>query len=100
MLVALHKDRDRPQSTQADEVRAVSQAAQFPSREPSAPKPKPQPKRAPRIYRTGRNVQFNIKASSETVDAFYLITEKEDWVLGETLERAVQALQRELEKSK
>jgi len=34
------------------------------------------------------------------VDAFYLITEKEDWVLGETLERAVQALQRELEKSK
>jgi hypothetical protein len=81
-------------------VRAVSQAAQFPSREPSAPKPKPQPKRAPRIYRTGRNVQFNIKASSETVDAFYLITEKEDWVLGETLERAVQALQRELEKSK
>jgi len=89
-----------PKAPRQDEVRAVSQAAQFPSREPSAPKPKPQPKRAPRIYRTGRNVQFNIKASSETVDAFYLITEKQNWVLGETLERAVEALQRELEKSK
>lgn len=84
----------------AEEVRAVAEAAKFRSREPTAPKPKPQSKRAPRIYRTGRNVQFNIKASLETVDAFYLITEKQNWVLGETLEKAVEALQRELEKSK
>jgi hypothetical protein len=83
-----------------EEVRAVAQAAKFQSREAKVPKPQTQPKRAPRIYRTGRNVQFNIKASMGTVDAFYMITEKQNWVLGETLERAVEALQRELEKSK
>lgn len=83
-----------------EEVRAVAQAARFPSREATAAKPAPKVKRTPRIHRTGRNVQFNIKASMETVDTFYLITEKQNWVLGETLERAVEALQRELEKTK
>ena len=82
-----------------EEVRAVAQAAKFQSREAKVPKTPTQPKRAPRVYRTGRNVQFNIKASLETVDSFYSITEKQDWVLGETLERAVEALQRELEKA-
>jgi hypothetical protein len=84
----------------AEEVREVSQAAQFRSREPTASKPQAPAKRAPRIHRTGRNVQFNIKASMETVDAFYSITDKQEWVLGETLERAIEALQRELGKSK
>jgi hypothetical protein len=83
----------------AEEVRAVAQAARFHSREPTAPKSEPNAKRAARRYRTGRNVQFNVKASLETVDAFYLITEKQNWVLGETLERAVEALQRALETS-
>jgi hypothetical protein len=83
-----------------EEVRAVAQAAKFQSREATDPKPRANAKRAPRIYRTGRNVQFNIKASLETVDSFYSITEKQNWVLGETLERAVEALQRELEKAK
>jgi hypothetical protein len=82
----------------AEEVRAVAQAARFHSREAAVPKPAPKPKRAARRYRTGRNVQFNVKASLETVDTFYMITEKQNWVLGETLERAVEALQRELEK--
>jgi hypothetical protein len=54
-------------------------------------------KRTPRRYRTGRNVQFNMKASQEAVDAFYAISDKQGWVLGETLEHAVAALRRELE---
>jgi hypothetical protein len=46
-------------------------------------------------------VQFNVKALAETVDAFYAITnEHEGWVLGYTLQRAVEALQRELKKPK
>ena len=47
--------------------------------------------------RPGRNVQFNVKALQETVDAIYAISETHGWVLGYTLERAVAALQRELE---
>ncbi len=75
-----------------EQVRAVAEAAQFRSREqPVAP-----PKRVQRRHRTGRNVQFNVKASQETVDAFYAISDAKGWVLGETLEHALAALKREL----
>ncbi|MBZ5604540.1 MAG: stability/partitioning determinant [Acidobacteriia bacterium] len=82
----------------AEQVREVSLAAQFRSREPQVTKSQQKPARAPRIHRTGRNVQFNVKASQETVDAIYSITDAHPgWVLGYTLERAVAALKRELE---
>ena len=43
-------------------------------------------------------MQFNIKALQETIDEFYAITDAHPgWVLGYTLERAVAALNRELE---
>ena len=85
-----------------EEVRAVAEAARFRSREPITPTvvPAPAPKRPPRRYRTGRNVQFNVKASQETVDAFYEISDSRGWVLGETLEHALEALQRELQSGK
>jgi hypothetical protein len=80
-----------------EQVRAVAEAARFPSREASPRSPTPPAKREPRRYRTGRNVQFNMKASQETVDRFYAISDKQGWVLGETLEHALAALQRELD---
>jgi hypothetical protein len=83
-----------------EQVRAVAQAANFHSREPAASKPVPKKARAVRQYRTGRNVQFNVKALAETVDTFYAITDEQKWVLGYTLQRAVEALQRELKKPK
>ncbi|MGA7237193.1 MAG: hypothetical protein WBY44_16020 [Bryobacteraceae bacterium] len=80
-----------------EEVRAVSQSANFRSREATDAKPESKSKRSPRQHRTGRNVQFNIKAKLETVDDFYRITDAHPgWVLGYTLERAVAALKREL----
>lgn len=79
-----------------EQVRAVAEAARFHSREPATPAAPPV-KRTPRRYRTGRNVQFNMKASQEAVDAFYAISDKQGWVLGETLEHAVAALRRELD---
>jgi hypothetical protein len=79
-----------------EEVRAVSEAANFRSREPEKPKSAPQ-KREPRRYRTGRNQQFNIKAKSETIAEFYAITDQQQWVLGETLDKALAALRRELD---
>jgi hypothetical protein len=81
-----------------EKVKAVAKAANFHSRE-SLPAPaKPAKTRPARIYRTGRNVQFNVKALQGTVDAFYSVTEAQGWVLGYTLQRAIEALQRELKK--
>jgi hypothetical protein len=75
-------------------VRAVAEGASFQSREPAKPaKPRQQ-----RRYRTGRNIQLNTKVTMSTRDGFYEISGRYNWVLGETLERALQALRRELEK--
>jgi hypothetical protein len=87
-------DRNAPLQEQ---VRAVAEAANFKSREGSLSPSDTARKRTGRVHRTGRNVQFNIKASQETVDAFYALTEAHPgWVLGYTLERAVEALKSEL----
>ena len=77
-----------------DAVRAVAEGAKFQSREPvKTPKSRQQ-----RRYRTGRNIQLNTKVTMSTRDGFYEISDRYNWVLGETLERALQALKRELEK--
>jgi hypothetical protein len=92
------KTREEPKAPAPEAVKAVATAANFPSREPKPTVIKAPEKRAPRIHRTGRNVQFNVKASQATIDDIYAITEAhEGWVLGYTLERAVAALKRELE---
>lgn len=84
-----------PPGVSSDQVRAVSEGAQFRSRDP-APPPAPADKRPPRRYRTGRNVQLNVKARAEAIDAFYAIADAQGWVLGEAFEKAVTALQREI----
>jgi hypothetical protein len=86
---------------ETEQVRAVSEGASFRSREPAvatptAPSP---PRREPRRYRTGRNVQLNLKVRQEVVDAFYALADGQNWVLGEAFERAVDALKRELSSS-
>jgi hypothetical protein len=78
-----------------EQVRAVSEAANFRSRDPG---PAKLLRREQRRHRTGRNVQLNIKARAEAIEAFYAITDREQWVLGETFERAIEALKRELER--
>ena len=93
------KPRSDTTAPPAEKVREVSEAAKFRSREPvppQAPKAAPKAKREPRRYRTGRNVQFNVKAAQETIDAIYAISDRQKWVLGYTLERALAALEREL----
>lgn len=84
----------------AAEVRSVAEQAGFRSREAG-----PQPAgseaaaREPRRYRTGRNVQLNVKVKRETLEAFYRLADEQGWVLGEALEHAVSALERELRKA-
>jgi hypothetical protein len=90
-----------------DELKAISETASFVSREPVAPSPKaaPAPRasreaqrepiaREPRRHRAGRNIQLNIKARAETIDRFYVLSDRHGWVLGETFERAIAALER------
>ena len=48
-----------------------------------------------RRRRTGRNAQFNLKAKPETIEAYCAIADRMGWGLGETLERAVELLERE-----
>lgn len=90
------KPKARPD---AEKVRAVSEANQFPSRAgaaatPAAPAKKPEA-RPIRRRRTGRSVQFNIKATQEAIDRFVRLSDQEGWVFGETLEHALDALERE-----
>jgi hypothetical protein len=78
-------------------VTAAADAAGFRSREPVPPPAAPVTwaDRPIRRRRTGRNVQFNLKARAETIDAFCRIADTQDWGLGETLERAVALMERE-----
>ncbi len=75
-------------------VKRVSESASFKSREPV--EQKQSAAREPRRYRTGRNVQLNVKVRAETLESFYRIADGQGWVLGETLEKAIAALEREI----
>jgi len=52
-----------------------------------------------RRRRTGRNAQFNLKARPETIEAYCTLADSQGWGLGETLEKAVELLQREFGRS-
>jgi hypothetical protein len=86
---------DARPATRPEQVRVVSEAAHFQSREPQRGPPQVG-KRVPRRYRTGRNIQLNIKARADAIEAFYAVADQRGWVLGETFERAIEALKREL----
>jgi hypothetical protein len=64
----------------------------FPSRQ--APKISREPKRKRRVYTTGRNRQFNIKATAETVERFYKMADERKVPLCALLEEALDALER------
>jgi hypothetical protein len=83
------KNIERLNEMSPDIVRIVSEAARFPSREAI-------PRRPPRIYRTGRIMQSNARATPETVEAFYAIANQQGWMVSEALEHALAALKREL----
>jgi len=87
---AVHELNEVP----AELVRGVAEASRFPSRE--AKSSSYPARRPPRIHRTGRTMQFNARAKPQTVEALYAIADRQGWLVGETLEHALAALQREL----
>ena len=77
-------------------MKAIAEAARFPSRQAAAPVPAALARRLPRRHKTGRTAQFNTRTTPETVEAFYAIADAQGWLVGETIEKALAALQREL----
>lgn len=85
----------KPKASQpvaADQVERIAQEHNFPSRQPVKAKPRP-PRRIAR-HRTGRNQQFNIKATAETIERFYKLADERRVALGELLEQALDALEK------
>jgi hypothetical protein len=93
------KTSEKAEPVSPDAIRAVAEKANFSSRDPTAAKKEKKseaPPRQARIHRTGRNVQVSVKMRTETRDAFYKLADDEQCVLGEVLDRAIAARNREL----
>lgn len=71
-----------------EDVRAVAEGTAFRSREGG--------RRKPHTYRTGRTSAFTVKTTPETVDTLYAIAEGQGWKVGETFEKAIEALTEKL----
>ena len=80
-----------------EQVKKVAEVSGFQSREPKKVAKRPIEGKAASVRRrrSGRNAQFNLKAKPETIEAYCSIADAQGWVLGETLEKAVELLKRE-----
>ena len=88
------KQGTEPARPEPGKVRAVSEAANFPSRQAqTAASPE---KRRTHHRRTGRTAQLAAKIRPEYLDRLYGMAELQNWLVGETVERALDALQREI----
>ena len=71
-------------------IRQVSEENNFPSRAAERQKPTTKPV-VQRRRRTGRNVQFNIKATAETIARFAALADKKGIPFGELLDQLLDA---------
>ncbi len=76
-----------------EEIREVSEQTGFPSRKASPASAGP---RMQRRRRTGRSMQLNLKVTPEVATRFTRIADTKGWVQGELLEKALDALEREM----
>ena len=80
-----------PRPIANDQVDKIAEANGFPSRQAAA---KPQARgRTGRRYKTGRNQQINIKATSQVIERLYKMADARRVPLGELLEQAIDALE-------
>jgi hypothetical protein len=75
---------------QQETIERIAEQNNFPSRQ--APKAVKAERRKPRVYRTGRNQQFNAKATPDTIQRFYKAADDKRVPLGELLKRGLDAL--------
>jgi hypothetical protein len=79
-----------------EDLEELTRGSKFRSREGTEPEPV---RVHQRRRRTGRNVQFNIRATQQVIDEFKALSEEMDWPDGLTLEKALAARKREMGKS-
>jgi hypothetical protein len=89
-------------TVQKEEIQKVATGAGFHSRQPAMPaataeEPPQQQGRVGRAYRTGRSDQLALKVRTEDKTAFYKICDNNGWVQGYGFQRALEALERELQ---
>jgi hypothetical protein len=83
--------REKP--VEADVIARLAEDNNFPSRQ--AAKTQKVPRRKRRVYTTGRNQQFNIKATGETIERFHKMADDRNVSLCKLLEHALDALEGE-----
>jgi hypothetical protein len=83
--------KERP--IEEETIARIAEQNNFTSRQPA--KAARIERRKPRIHRTGRNQQFNAKATAETIDRFYKVANEKNVPLGELLRLALDALERD-----
>jgi hypothetical protein len=81
-----------PRPVATDQIEKIAEANGFPSRQAAKP---PARARTGRRYKTGRNQQINIKATSQVIERLYKMADARGVPLGELLERAIDALEKE-----
>jgi hypothetical protein len=74
-----------------ENIERIAEENNFPSRQ-AAKTPK-ESRRKRRVYTTGRNRQFNIKATAGTIERFYKMADERHVALCELLEQALDALE-------
>ena len=89
-LPAFEPKPKAPRPIANDQVDKIAEANGFPSRQAV----KPPPGRTGRRYKTGRNQQINIKATSQVIERLYKMADARRIPLGELLEQAIDALEK------
>ncbi len=80
------KTGSEPQADK-DKLRQVGEVSGFQSRPVH---------RTPHRFRTGRTAQFNTRIMPAAFDRFYQIADQQGWKIGETVEKALEALEEKL----
>ena len=89
----IFETRERKEKPVANEtIESIAADHNFPSRQ--ARKQPKVPKRTPRLYRTGRNCNFGLKASSETIERYHKMADERGVTRARLLELALDALER------
>jgi hypothetical protein len=86
------KPKASPAPAVNEQIEKIAEASGFTSRHPAKP---PLRKPSGRRYKTGRNQQINIKATSEVIERLYRIADARRVPLGELLEQALDSLEKE-----
>jgi hypothetical protein len=87
-LPAFEPKPKEPKPVVKEQIEKIAEANGFPSRQPT----RPAARRLGRRYRTGRNQQINIKATSQVIEELYQMADARRVPLGELLEQALKAL--------